>query len=350
MVELQESEVTEQVENVTPPATAGALLRQAREAAGMHVLTLAETLKVPAAKLEALEADDWQALPDKVFTRSLALGVCKALHIDAAPVLALLPKSDAAQRFTAPGPGINEPFRHKAVRSVHDTPNKGIPWKWVALVVVVAVAAGAWHFAGQQDVRDAVVASVHERSQRAMGTPGENTISAPVSVGAGVAPASSVEAPAAVAVPPAAPVSAPESVPAAPAVAPVPAAVPVNPAMPAPVVAVAPAEPVAAAAPDAAVSTPAPTATSAAPAQPASASGTPVLRIQVTAPTWVQVRSHGKVLEQKTLNAGEVLETQASKPLSVVVGRADAATVQVDGAAFDLAAVTRVNVARFEVK
>ena len=65
MVELQEAEVTEQLESPSAPQTAGSLLRQAREAAGMHVSTLADVLKVPVAKLQALEADDWQALPHK---------------------------------------------------------------------------------------------------------------------------------------------------------------------------------------------------------------------------------------------------------------------------------------------
>ena len=37
--------------------TAGALLRQAREASGLHIAALAVTMKVPVKKLEALESD-----------------------------------------------------------------------------------------------------------------------------------------------------------------------------------------------------------------------------------------------------------------------------------------------------
>jgi cytoskeleton protein RodZ len=37
-------------------------------------------------------------------------------------------------------------------------------------------------------------------------------------------------------------------------------------------------------------------------------------------------------------------------PLNVIVGRADATQVQIRGQSFDLAPVTRDNVARFEVK
>jgi cytoskeleton protein RodZ len=50
--------------------TAGALLRDAREAAGLHIAALAVALKVPVAKLEALEADNFSALPDMVFVRA----------------------------------------------------------------------------------------------------------------------------------------------------------------------------------------------------------------------------------------------------------------------------------------
>lgn len=330
MAELQEAEVTEQLESPPAQQTAGSLLRQAREAAGMHVSSLADVLKVPVAKLQALEADDWQALPDAVFTRSVALSICKALQVDAAPVMALLPKSAATQKFTAPGPGINEPFRDKAVRSVHDTPNPGGAWKWLALALLAGAGGGVWYFAQKQDLRDAVVASVQERSERAMGTsqsahtvdvaPPEVPAAEPVAAQEPVAPAAAE---------PATP-AAPATQGSAPAAVPAPAAVAEVPAVPA---AAAPVEPVAAAA-----------------ATPAAAAGQATLRIQARAATWIQVRGGGKVLEQKTLNAGEFFETQAPKPLSVVIGRADAAEVQVGGAAFDLGAVARENVARFEVK
>ena len=40
----------------------------------------------------------------------------------------------------------------------------------------------------------------------------------------------------------------------------------------------------------------------------------------------------------------------AVQPLTVAVGKADLATVEVNGAPFDVQAVARSNVARFEVK
>ncbi len=76
----------------------------------MHIAALAVALKVPVRRLEALEADRHDLLPDAVFTRALALTVCRSLKVDPAPVLALLPKGQT-QRLTVEG-RINEPFRH----------------------------------------------------------------------------------------------------------------------------------------------------------------------------------------------------------------------------------------------
>jgi cytoskeleton protein RodZ len=70
---------------------AGAMLRAAREAAGLHVAALAVSLKIPVRRLEALEAERWDELPGAVFTRALAASVCRNLKIDPEPVLARLP-------------------------------------------------------------------------------------------------------------------------------------------------------------------------------------------------------------------------------------------------------------------
>ncbi|NJM43298.1 MAG: helix-turn-helix domain-containing protein [Brachymonas sp.] len=72
--------------------SAGQMLREAREAHGLHVAALAVSMKVPVKKLEALEADRLEDLPDAVFVRALASSVCRALKIDAAPILAKLPQ------------------------------------------------------------------------------------------------------------------------------------------------------------------------------------------------------------------------------------------------------------------
>ena len=90
--------------------TAGALLREAREAAGLHIAALALSLKVPVRKLEALEADRYDLLPDAVFVRALASSVCRTLKMDPAPVLDRLPQT-SAPRLAQDAGGINAPFR-----------------------------------------------------------------------------------------------------------------------------------------------------------------------------------------------------------------------------------------------
>jgi cytoskeleton protein RodZ len=80
------------VQPLSESVTAGKLLRSAREAAGLHIAALAVSMKVPVKKLEALEADRIDLLPDSVFVRALASSVCRALKINSAPILALLPQ------------------------------------------------------------------------------------------------------------------------------------------------------------------------------------------------------------------------------------------------------------------
>ena len=58
------------------------------------------SLKVPVRKLEALEDDRYDLLPDAVFVRALASSVCRTLKIDPQPVLDRLPQT-AAPRLIA---------------------------------------------------------------------------------------------------------------------------------------------------------------------------------------------------------------------------------------------------------
>ena len=73
---------------------AGAILRKARESKGMHISFLANTLRIPVARVKALEEDRWSDLPDLVFARALAQSICRQLKIEAAPVLAAMPDPD----------------------------------------------------------------------------------------------------------------------------------------------------------------------------------------------------------------------------------------------------------------
>lgn len=101
---------TELTPSSSHSTTAGTLLRQYREALGLNVELLAPTLRVPVSKLEALEADRLDDLPDVMFARALALAVCRQLKADAAPVLALLPGQDVSRLAAKNERGLDFPL------------------------------------------------------------------------------------------------------------------------------------------------------------------------------------------------------------------------------------------------
>lgn len=283
--------------------TAGAMLRNAREAAGLHVAALAVAMKVPVAKLDALENDRHDLLPDAVFARALAASVCRTLKIDAAPVLARLPQT-GKPRLVQDTDGLNAPFR---------SPRDTVASHWkdqltrpVALTVgALLVGALVMLLLPRRPDEGSPVASTSSTEVPATSSPtapagGRETAAPPEVMTASVAMA-----------PPAAALSAP-AVPAA-----------------------------SAAAASAA-------ATASAPAAPAA---TGLIVFRASAQSWIEVRdAKGAVPVRKLLSTGETAGASGAMPLQVTVGNAGATEVQVRGKPFDLRAMTRDNVARFEVK
>lgn len=305
-------------QEVAPAAavSAGALLRQARQAQGVALEDLAATLKVPVEKLQALEDEDWQRLPDVVFLRALAQTICRTLHLEAAPVLALLPQ----QKVTALAPqgGLNAPMRERGVPSILATNTKHSPWPWVVLLLIVLGGGG---YLGVQWMAPEWVRGVSTTVPAPSDPVGDSPLFSPAgpeesdggNMGDGAQAGEVPTVQAAALMQPALP----EEEGAQPGfAAPAPAAEP-----------------------------------AAAPAAQAAASVSPVLRITAKGATWVQVLdAQQRLLIEKILQDGEVFSTSAPKPLTVAVGKADLATVEVNGAPFDVQAVARSNVARFEVK
>lgn len=110
MSETQVPGTPDQASDSAPAESAGALLRQARERVGLHIAALAVMIRVPVKKLEALETDRLDLLPDLAFTRALASSVCRALKIEPAPVLERLPQTQTPRLWTEDA-SINVPFR-----------------------------------------------------------------------------------------------------------------------------------------------------------------------------------------------------------------------------------------------
>jgi len=327
------SEVEDVAVASVPPLSAGALLRQAREAAGMHVAALAVALKVPVSKLEALESDRYDDLPDAVFVRALASSVCRTLRIDAAAVLERLPQTQAP-RLNPDDAGINTPFRAQNERRNRLVSEHRFSPTLLAvpLLCLGALAIYLWpRFSPSVTEPAAPLTSPGAVVQAAPEPePAPPPVVAQASEGPVTLPAAAT--PATPAPTPVAPAAAPASVP-----APTPAPAPASASESAPAAVPAQAAPAAS-----------PAAVAAAPVAPSAAS---VLSFSASGSSWIKVTdANGQVTFQKTLSAGETASAGGVPPLTVVVGKVDATQVQVRGKAFDLQSVARDNVARFEVK
>lgn len=333
--ENTEATVSETVAEAAPQtqASAGWLLRQAREAAGVDLAALAVALKVSGKKLEALESDRLDLLPDAVFVRALASSVCRTLKIDAAPVLARLPQS-VAPRLNHDDVGLNAPFH--APGGMAKTPfwdRLSRPMVLAALAVLMGALVLIFFPSSEQR---AEIGAIVTRPAATEAEPVE-----PVAAVEPTAPA----APTPVAAP--APAKAPEATAPVAKVAPPPAAKVAPAAQPVPTTTVAHAGTSAAA--------PAATATSA----PADGAEAPVRRklpstgvvvFKTSAPSWIEVvDARGVVQFSRTVEPGEPVGASGSLPLSVSVGRAEVTEVQVRGKPFPLEPVTKQGVARFEV-
>lgn len=307
---------------------AGAMLRQAREAAGLHIAALAVSLKVPVKKLEALEADRFDLLPDAVFVRALASSVCRTLKIEAGPVLKRLPQT-SSPKLTYQGVGINAPFR-----SPGDGPRPSI-WTQTskpAVVAGLALLLGALVLILLPVLRVGVSEGNPVVSQPKM----QESVK---QAEAGVMEARNAEAPQPVEF------NATASVQVATASVPsVQVADALTPTIALAAVLATPPASSSVAKPSVAAVT-----STSVPLSPSS-TGLLVL-FTAKSESWVEVTdSRGLVVLRRILGAGEVVGATGTLPLSAVVGRADATQVQIRGKAFDLNAVAKDNVARFEVK
>ena len=302
--------------------TAGALLRDAREAAGLHIAALAVALKVPVAKLEALEADNFSALPDMVFVRALASSVCRTLKIDPQAVLALLPQGEGP-RLSAGDVGLNAPVKGFAGRS-SAAPFKGAgsrSFVWAVGLLLIGAALMMFLPRGL----DADLSALLKQP--------ETTTKIPMPTG-NVAQEISVAVGAEERVPSAAPAPAPAAAAAAGVGVELPAGESIKPAGIASHPIVLPS--VEASAPSSAPATDAP-------------SG--VLAFKARSESWIQVRdAAGALVLQRNLAPNELVSVSGVLPLAVVIGRADATEVFVRGKPYDIGPVSRENVARFEVK
>lgn len=300
-------------------STAGAMLRSAREAAGLHIAALAVSMKVPVKKLEALEADQLDLLLDVVFARALASSMCRTLKIDPTPILERLPQNSLPKLHSIEQ-GINAPFHVPGQRSGLSVPaflsKPGV-------LLVLALLLGVLILAVFPDIQIRGQSSELDRNAAV-----EPAVSVP-----------EVVATPTVVLPPTVTIEPTSVAPSGPASSVVPAAQGSN-ALGADIVK----------SPQVISDT----------REKSDGSGISpevgaglqkVVLFKAKAPSWLEVTdANGVVQIRRTLSAGESVGASGALPLSVVVGRAEVVEVEVRGKAFSLANIAKENVARFEVK
>ncbi len=292
------------------PVSAGTMMRSAREAAGLHIAALAVSLKIPVKKLEALEGDRFDLLPDAVFVRALASSVCRTLKIDPQPVLTQLPQT-AAPMLRTDGTGINVPFRQPdgaggwqfwrqwprsfvftlsalmlgiLVLALFPFEDQGLPAPTTVLNPYPLKSDGAPELAPAAAQVSSEARPVHESSP----TASPSTLRTSVTMSSAVEPSANLP------------------------------------------------EPAGGSRPISSGTSDQPSAT---------------LVFRASGVSWVEVVDAAGVVQlRRLLSDGEVVGASGVLPLSVVVGRSNTTQVHVRGQPFDLAPITRDNVARFEVK
>jgi cytoskeleton protein RodZ len=279
-----------------PVVTAGALIRRAREASGLHIAALAVSLKVPVKKLEALEADRFELLPDAVFVRALAGSVCRTLKIDPTEILRILP----SQSTLLPGHRVEH---RRVVEAATISTSRPVflgtvsrPAVIGGLLLVLGALALIW------------LPPLDFSTSKTESVDGDLVSTPPLPVMA-VEPAP------------------PDQVSEVPGIDLRTATVNSSAVVSAPVLSVTEG------------------------VQTGTPPTTGIVVFKPTADSWVEVTdAKGVVVLRRQLVAGEVAGATGALPLSVIVGRADVTPVQIRGQSFDLASVSRDNVARFEVK
>jgi len=294
------------------------LLRQAREAVGLHIAALAAALKVPVRKLEALEAGRYEELPDLTFARALASSACRQLKIDPGPILEQIPMGRQPV-LGNPGNASNAPFK----ASFPGATSSPSSWFFRPSVIITALLlVAALVLLVLPEVMQMPTMGANPASSE--GEPGQ-TIE-PVQLGASLS--EEVEVDESVASPSDGAAGESGSPPVA---QPGADAAPVD------------------ATPDA--QAPGVVATEGAQAPGAPSGSTALLRISAVGESWVEVTNGaGAVVVQRVLKQGDVIEFSSAPPYKVILGRAEAAQVLVRGQPLDVMPYARNSVARFDVK
>jgi cytoskeleton protein RodZ len=349
----------------------GVMLRQAREARGLTVADVANRLRMGNRQVMDLEAGHFDNLPEGTFLRGFARNFSKVVGADTAAVLAALEavNPDAA----APSTGIAPPAQNIQFSQHRQIPSRFTPKLGLLALVVVALSGATWYWF--EHVRNAptvssapttIPAPNSTNNQLGIETPvpqvlNPAALNEPATKVADIVtePDKAIGVASTAAPSPTNPTTNTAIAPAKPTAVDTAAlsktganypmavdrlldkAVAVSPTPPAgaaalSVVPIAPATPVAALAASAAV---------------VPKAGNSTLSFVFSDTSWVEVAdARGNLIVNRTFKKGETHQIEGRTPFSIVVGNSKNATMQYNGAPFDLAPHTKVSVARLRLK
>jgi cytoskeleton protein RodZ len=305
----------------------GGALRTARENQGLSIQEIASRLRLSPKQIEAIEADNFAALPEPTIVRGFIRNYAKQLKINTEPLLdaynVIVPSVDPHELIVKPSANMK--------MTNYKKPNT---WRNLMLGILMLAGFGVWLFYQNYVQKPSpVVASATEGIENIEGTESAG----------GAEPLPEVALPAAERAPelqatteltlPAADASALSSNAVAPPVAGAviaPAEVSASPTNTVAPPTISPPEPVAAA--------PAPT-------------GMAKIEFSATQETWVNViDASGREIYSKTIYAGSRENIEVTPPVNVTVGNAGATSMSFNGKSVELAPHSRNNVAHVKLE
>jgi cytoskeleton protein RodZ len=288
------------------PASAGALLRAAREASGLSVDAVALQLKLAPRQVRAIEEDDFTHLPGRTFVRGFIRNYARLVRVDAESVLDALPAGTAM-------PNLESPALHAMAPTMGELPTTEPArhgWtRWAIPLTLIAIiaATAAWEW-----IHPAADAPRGAAKKAAQLPTGQASAAAPEVIG------TPLSNPLASSVPPTVPSAAQLQAP-PPAKSPAAPPAPMSPA----------------------------TTEASEPATPAPAAVEAPLTLAFRDFSWTEVRDrNGRVLLSRMNPGGTTQAIAGAPPLDIVIGNAADVALTWKGKPVDLASYTRQNVAR----
>jgi cytoskeleton protein RodZ len=329
------------VMQVVPP---GAQLAEIRKAKGITIEQVASHLKLAQRQVNAIEADDYAALPGAAITRGFIRAYAKYLGVDATALLDALPKQEMRLGSVAGSERVQSATYQESTLPLRDRKGNGSLFAGLAVLVVI-VAAGAFYYFNHNETDLSLLQSSSAPSDQQV-----DDVNA-ANIGEAV-----VEAPVAAADTPAVDVASVnveqakfERIPVAGATTvSAPAANVTNviqsPALANNAQAVAPAQ-------AASVPTPPLAQTLVEKVKPAvNESGRDALRLVTREDSWVELRRvDGAIVYSKLIPAGSTEVIDVAEPLQLVIGNAHGVQAILRGTPLDLP-LSKNNVARLNVK